>query len=153
MNINSDACVSAAISGSVFWYVSLVLNEFLFFDGELSSIFYGLLLTPFYFLIAYVFAFILLIPLSPIMDRTSRGFSFSVFVMIGFFVPVYLSTELIWLSERGLDPLSIDRINHTIFTGLSFGLIGVSSAIASWVTLKYGKSKANFSNKQMKREN
>ena len=148
MNTNSDACVSAAISASVFWYISLVLNEFLFFEGELSSILYGFLLTPFYFLIAYVFAFILLIPLNPIMDKTSKGFSFSVFVMIGFFVPVYLSTELIWLSERGQDPLSIDKINHTIFTGLSFGLIGVSSAIASWITLKYGKSKDNFSNGQ-----
>lgn len=131
------SCASGLVVVAVMCFVSLPS----FFCSDVWGNFVGAYYMGFIsFLMVFLFTLALLIPLYPVFRYTSRGFSFSIFFLVGFAIPAkyfldYYSTP----SRSGEIYLVEDPINAISGIVVS-GLLGASCATASWISL-YRSSK------------
>jgi hypothetical protein len=83
------------------------------------------------------FAFVALLPLKRIADRTSYWFSLPLFLVVGFIVPAWLQYEIQPFLSHGEAPTYDADVWRGIFI---MGLMGVGCAAVSWLSIRKSKS-------------
>ena len=91
----------------------------------------------FVWLVSFSFCFVLLIPLALVFKRSSLGFSFVLFAVIGFYIPAWIGYFASTIPAHGQTPdlLKPDNIN-AITTIVLLGIIGIFGALSAWLSLK-----------------
>lgn len=87
--------------------------------------------------IGFVFSMILLVLLIPVFKRTSLICSFLIFIIIGFYIPAYLSYFFATVPAHGETPELYTSNNvQAILSIIYGGLVGAAGAASAWYSLK-----------------
>jgi hypothetical protein len=134
-----NSCFWAGACAAISGYLFLLFNEIIFFNFSYTVFLEALLGVPLYFLVAYFFAFCLLIPLKFLIANISTNLSFCLFVVVGFSIPYHILVSSGWILGGFVVKVVELESNHSIYRIVSMSMMGGLSAAASWYCLKINK--------------